>query len=315
MGMNSGQHGVFRLIGWLVLSIPFVLIADMRAEERGAEALKWVIAPSKAAYYPGEPVALTITIPNAGPGDEDVYLGAFGVGAFSFDLRDNSGRTISHGGRVEDEEGIRSRSSFLTVQAGQKAKTPVVLNRWCSTLVPPGEYRVICLADYKLKCEATPIPGATRGFRLDVPHRAEMSLDVNIVQADPAKYKDLLDGLEKDLNKERQLGETFREHYASQQFAAEMLAFCEWPEAVPYQLRAMHMRNDPWLTRCFIRNLGKSKSLEAANGLMSLADDPSLQTFRFDIITAIHALYASGKTDIVEATDAFVKQHPLDTAR
>jgi hypothetical protein len=308
--MKSERYHVLRPMGLAILSISCLLIADMQA--KAGEPLKWTLAASKAAYYPGEPVELAITIQNAGPSDEDVYLGAFGIGAFSFDLCDNSGRTIAQGGRVKGEEGaLSSRFSFIKVPTGQTAKRSVVLNRWCSTLVPPGEYRVICRADYSVKSEATPIPGATRGFRLDASHVAKISLDVNIVKADPPKYEDVLANLETKEMKERQPGEDFAEHHESQQVAAEMIAFCEWPEAVPYQLRAARMRNDPWVRLSVIRKLGKSKSLEAANGLMAMADAPSVQNYRLEIITAIHALHASDKKDIVEATDAFVKQNPL----
>jgi hypothetical protein len=290
----------------------FFLIAGMEAEERAAEPFRWTIAASKAVYYPGEPVALTITIQNAGSRDEEVFLGALGVGAFSFDLFDNAGRVISQGGRIEGEEGaFAGRSIFLSVPAGQAVKTPVVLNRWCSTLLPPGEYRVICHADYKLKSEAIPEPNSPKTFRLTVVHKAEMPLLIRIVKADPLKYQEILGDIEKAIKEERRPGETPLEQYRSHQFAGELLAFCEWPEAVPYQLRAVNVRNDPWLTRCSIRSLGRSKSLEAANGLMSLVDDPSLLSFRFEIIRAIHALHASGKPDILRATEAFVKQHSL----
>jgi hypothetical protein len=312
MKMNSEQYHVLRPVGLLALWVPLFLLADTRADEKATERFEWTIAASKAAYYPGEPVGLTITIRNASSRDESVYLGAFGVGAFSFDLRDNSGRTIAQGGRVQQEEGISgSRPMFVQVPAGQTAKTFVVLNRWCSTMVPSGEYRVICQADYKVKSEATPIPGSTKGFSLDNPHKAEMSLDVNIVKADPSKYEDILDKLQKDANRERQPGETFGDHRASQQSAGEMIAFCEWPEAVAYQLRDVKMQNVPWLTLYLIRSLGKSQSLEAAKGLMALADDPARKGFRSEIIKAIHMLHASGKADIVKTTNAFVKQYPL----
>jgi hypothetical protein len=335
MAEKSQQHCAFRATGLLALSIPLFLLTEVRAGGKLAESLKWTIAASKAVYYPGEPVALTITIPNAGSRDESVYLGVYGIGAFSFDLCDNSGRILAQGGRVKGEGDIASsRSVFLKVPAGRTAQTPVVLNRWCSTLLPPGEYRVICHADYELQSEATPIPGSTKGFRLDAPHKAEMSLDVNIVKADPPKYKDILDDLAKDADRERQPGETLWGHRTSQESAAEMIAFCEWPEATPYQLRALRsaaavissserpeglplalpavrMRIDPWVTLCLIRNLGKSKNLEAANGLMPLADNGAFRNFRFEIVTAVHSLHASGEVDVVKATDAFVEQNPL----
>lgn len=311
MAMKSEEYHAMRPVGLLVMSIPFFLTADLRAGEKGAGPLEWTIAASKAAYYPGEPVALTITIQNLGPRDDAVFMAGLCVGIFSFDLRDSSGRTISQGGPVSEEAHAPSRRpAFLKVPAGQTATTRVVLNRWCSTMVPPGEYRVICRADYTLKSEATPVPGTTKSFRLEVHHRAEMSLDVNVVKADPPKYKEILDDLEKEAIKERQRGETFE----SQNFAAEMIAFCEWPEAVPYQLRAVkNVGNDPWLTLHLVRHLGKSKSLEVAKGLISLADDPAplIQSYRSDVIKAVHALHASGQADIVKATEAFVKEHPL----
>ena len=122
------------------------------------------------------------------------------------------------------------------------------------------------------------------------------------------KWVACIEGIEKEAIKERRRGETFE----SQSFAAEMIAFCEWPEAVPYQLRYVeNVRKDPWLTIHLLRNLGKSKDLEVANGLIALADDPTLQSYRSDVIKAVHALHASGQADIVEATEAFVKEHPL----
>ncbi len=272
------------------------------------ESLNWSIDTSRKIFYPGEPILLTLNIMNTGNQEERVFFGSGGIEAFSMEIRNNSNKIVAKGDNIR-RGGISSRGVLVTIPAGEIGRKSIVLNRWCSTLVPPGKYRVICRVEYRLRSEATRIPGTEKGFKAGHLHPIELDLDIELVKTDSSKCREILDNLAKhELRKE---GQSFREWKRERDVAREMLAFTEWESAVPYQLHMLRVARTTLLKWDVINSLVRSKTLKAAIGLVQIMEEPSFykDDMNRELIDAVYRLRETGKADIIKATNEFVLKY------
>jgi len=270
--------------------------------------LEWSIEPSKQAFYPGEPVLLTLNIKNTGAQEEKVYFGRDGIGAFSMEIRDANDIIVSKGGKIPIRGGI-SRLGTRVVSPGKISQKSIVLNQWCSTLLPPGQYHVICNVEYRLDSEDTRIPGTENGFKAGPVHRTQLELDIQIIQMDKVKFKEMLETLVRfEVKPEAQ---SKREWLAKRDLAREKLAFTESELAVPYQLQLLRIDPYTWFGPDAINSLVKSGTLEAASGLMQIIEDTSIckEDMKHVLIDGVYRLRETGKTEIVNATKEFVAKY------
>ena len=306
MILKSKWFGYLLMIN-IILSSSIGMITDVRAQ-RPEEYLDWSIETCKNTFYLGEPVLLTLNVRNTGKQKEDINFGAGGIGAFSMEIRDRSNKIVVKGNKIQ-RFGF---SSFrrTNVSPGKIAQKSIVLNQWCSTLLPPGKYRVICRVEYRLRSEATRIPGTEKGFKAGPLHAIELDLDIQIFEMDTSKFKKILEDLaSREVRKDRQSkGEWLRER----QIAREMLAFAELPLAVPYQLHLLEVEHYTWLKWDVINSLVRSETLEAAEGLVQIIEDCpecGIEDVRREIIDAVYRLRETGKSDIIKATGEFVLKY------
>jgi len=276
-------------------------------------SLIWSIETPQKTYYPGEPALLTLQITNKGNENEKIYLGADTIEAFSMEIRDNSNRIVAKGDKIK-RAGFTGlmREVFLPIPAGGISRKSIVLNRWCSTLLPPGKYHVICNAEYRLQSEATRIPGTEKGFRAGPLHRTQLDLDIELIKPDASKYKEVLDKLARCELKEQ--GQSFTDWKQDRDLVREMIAFTEWELAVPYQLNVLKVEPYTWLKRDVINSLARSGTLEAAKGLIQVVseneDRPErIEDIKREIIDAVYRLRETGKPEIVKVTDDFVSKY------
>jgi hypothetical protein len=270
------------------------------------ESLDWTIKASKDAIYPGEPLLLTLNIRNTGNQKEVINFGMDGIEAFSMEIRDGSNNLVAKGEKIL-RFGI-SRLGTLEVSPGQTGRKLIVLNQWCSTLLPPSQYHVVCYVEYRLRSEATKIPDTEPPlFNAGPIHRTQLDFNIEIIKSDASKYKEILENLAK--NEIRKEGQTFREWQQEREIARNMIVFTEWESAVPYQLKVLMVEDYTWLKRDAINSLAKSKTLEAANGLMTIVDDSSFGDVKSYVIDAIYRLRETGKSEIIKATEEFIKKY------
>ncbi len=270
------------------------------------QSLEWSIETSKNAYYPGEPVLLTLSVKNSGTQEEEVNFGMDGLEGFSMEIRDSNGTTVAKGGQIQ-KWGV-SRVGDRVVPPGKIAKKSVVLNRWCSTLLSPGQYRVICNVEYRLRSEDQKQPN-TIVVKAGPIHKVQLELDIQIIQMDKVKFKEMLEILVAfEVKSETQ---SKGEWLAKRDIAREMLAFTESDLAVPYQLQLL--RTDPytWFGPDAVNSLVKSGTLEAAIGLVEIIEDPSI--YKEDVkpifIDGVYRLREKGKAEIISATEGFVAKY------
>lgn len=268
------------------------------------QLLDWSIRASKDAYYAGEPVLLVLTIKNNGPQQEEVSFGPDSIAGFSMEIRNGAGETVVKAGNIR-RYGVSSRRP-VSVPSGQAADKSIVLNQWCATgLLPVGTYDVLCRAEYRLGSEDREQPG-TIVLKAGPVHTIELKVKIGIVEMDLPKFKEILRKLSVPAFPAR-LWDTGER--GQREVAREMLTFTESPLAVPYQLKILETLNSTWLKLDAINSLVKSKTLEAASGLVELADNPRLEDVRRELVKAVYKMRETGKPDILEATNEFAQTH------
>ena len=289
----------------VILMSSISMLTDAYAQE-SEQSLDWSIEANKNAFYPGEPVLLTLNIKNTGEQEEEVDFGMDGIEAFEIEIRDLNSIVVAKGNKIQ-KWGI-SRVGHREVSSGKITQKSIVLNRWCSTLLSPGQYHVICNVDYRLRSEDQKQPN-TIVFKAGPVHRKQLELDIQIVEIDKAKFKEILEALTKfEVKPEAQ---SKGEWLAKRDIAREMLALTESELAVPYQLQLL--RNDPytWFGPDAVNSLVKSGTLEAATGLMQIIEDPSIHKEKVNpvLIDGVYRLRDTGKADIINATHKFVAKY------
>lgn len=291
-----------------IIVIPAILFMVNNTYGQEAEKfLEWRIETSKQAFYPGEPALLTLNIKNTGTQNEDVDFGTEGIEAFSMEIHDSNGIIVAKGGRIQ-RYGLTMRSPFLAIASGEIGQKPIVLNQWCSTLLPVGKFRVICNVEYRLFSEDQKQPG-TIVMKAGPIHKKQLELDIQIIELDKIKFKEILEALVAfEVKPEAQDKGKWR---AERDTARETLAFAESDLAVPYQLQLLRIDPYTWFGPDAINSLVKSGTLEAATGLVQIIEGLPIhkEYVKPIFIDGVYRLRETGKAEIVNATSAFVAKY------
>jgi hypothetical protein len=309
MAVNLGRRGSLLAVTILVWANPICVIAHTGGGQ-GKPSLDWSIKPSKDTYYPGEPLLLRVMIGNIGGHKEKIDFGADGIEGFSIEIRDHLNKVMCVGNRIQ-RAGL-TRRGFVEVPAGKVSQKPIVVNRWCSTLLPPGQYHVVCHVEYRLRSEATRIPGTEKGFKAGPLHTTQLQSGIELIKPDPSKYNKILHNVARyELKRE---GQSFTDWKEKRDLARKMIAFTEWESAVPYQLDLLKVVIYTWPKKDLINSLARSGTLEAATGLIQIVseneDRPErIEDIKREIIDAVYRLRETGKSDIIKATDEFVLRY------
>jgi len=270
------------------------------------ESLDWSIQSKKNAVYPGEPVLLTLNIKNMGNQEEKVNFGSDGIEAFSIKIHDLNGITVAKGDKIQ-RSGV-SRWGTLPVAPGETVQKSIVLNQWCSTLLPSGKYHVICNVEYRLRSESRKKEDS-EVFMAGPLHEKQLELDIQIIEMDEPKFKKIIETLAGfEVKPEEQ---NKGEWLVKRDIAREMLSFTESELAIPYQLHLLGVEQYTWRKRDIINSLVKSGTLEATDGLMKIIEDLSIykEDIKHNLIDAVYRLRETGKPEIVTATAEFVKKY------
>lgn len=278
---------------------------QIEAEEN--VSLDWSIETSKKTFFPGEPVLLKLNIKNNSNEEVNINFGSHGIGAFSIETQNSANEVVSHGGNIQ-RSGFYMGASILKIHPDKIGVKPIVLNQWCSTLLPVGRYHIICHVKYASGTDYKKVRSASlliNGFNRTI----DLELDIEVVSSDDSKFTEILDELiEHELKTEEHPTD---EWVNARAIAREMIAFTESDLAVPYQIRLLKDNPSTWLKWDIINSLAKSGTLEAAEGLVQIFEDPSVNKddMKNRIIDAIYRLRETEKPDIISLTDEFVVRH------
>jgi hypothetical protein len=290
----------------IVLGNSFIMITDTYAQ-KPEDSLYWTIESPKKIFYLGEAVPLTLNITNIGKKEEKVDFGSDGLEAFSMEIRDSNNTIVVKGEKIS-RDGV-ARIGTLNIGLDETGKKTIVLNRWCSTLLPPGKYYIRSQVEYRLRSEATKKPNTINTYLSGPLHQIQLNCNIELIKPDPAKYKEILDNLAKYEIENNQ--KPFNEWKQERELAREMIAFTESDLAVPYQIQNLKKEQTSWIRIDLINSLVKSKTLDAAKGLMDIMTDTSVykEDIKKDIINGVYILRETGKAEIISATDDFVKNN------
>ena len=296
----------YLLVIIITMGSPIVMITDAYAQ-RPEESLDWSIQTSKNTFYPDEPILLTLKISNTGQQKKKVDFGMDGIEAFSMEIHDCSNKIVAQGGHIQ-RYGL-SRIGTLSIPLGGTGQKSIVLNQWCSTLLPPGQYHVVCHVEYRLRSEATKIPGTEPAiFKAGPLHTIKLELDIQILEMDTPKFEQILEDLA--IREVRKDGQSKGEWLRKWQIAREMITFAESDLALPYQLHILRVAPSTWLKLDVINSLIRSETLEGAIGLVQTMEYPFVyEDIKRELIDAVYRLRETGKSDIINATDEFVVKY------
>jgi hypothetical protein len=289
----------------------FVILILLNVEihaQKVEELFDWSITTSKQAFYPGEPVLLTFNITNQGAKEEIIDFGSDGIEAFSMEIFDSNNNNLFKSTKIK-RGGASMKSRTITASPGQTAQKSIVLNQWCSTLLAPGKYHIICNIEYRLRSEYIKIDEKNNGYKAGPIHIKKLEIEIEIIKMDITKFKQIMEDLySHEAMKETQ---TRSQWISDLEIPHEMIAFTESDLAVPYQIKVLQNDLYPWLRIDLVNSLARSGTLEAAIGLMKIFTDPSvlIMDIKQDFINAVYKLRETGNAEIINATDDFVTKY------
>jgi hypothetical protein len=99
------------------------------------------VLPAKENILPGEPLILRVVFSNAGRTEIQLNAGAAGVQAYSFSLFDGASRQVCKAATIQTP-GL-SPSGRLVAPSQSSIEKVLLLNLWCPTLLPVGQYKIV----------------------------------------------------------------------------------------------------------------------------------------------------------------------------
>lgn len=200
----------------------------------------------------------------------------------------------------------------------KEAEKRLVFEEWCSTSLPPGEYRISFEVS---KISVVPAGKAVSENQVFTPSmRLEFPLTV-LSRNDGAVRREFAALLETDRQPT-----TTPEDRLKRAHAVELIAYARSTAALPYQI-ALLSGDVPMLDGLFIKchaidlalHLIECGSREEALGLVRAfsvlnADESAVGPVERDVLSrvvlwAIHELHARGNPEVVEATEAIVSAY------
>lgn len=295
-----------------LLTLTFMLASSIEMfnytyAQESNQILDWSIEANKNMYYPGEPVLLTLNIMNKGTHEEKLDFGADGIEAFSLEIRDSNDNIVAKGGKIQ-RFGVTMKDPFTAISPNNICHKSVVLNQWCSTLLPADQYHIICNIEYRLRSEDRKQAG-TMVIKAGPIHKTQLELDIQIIKMDSKKFKEIIENL---ASYEIQTASQNKGEWLNKrELAREMLAFTESDLAVPYQLKLLRVEKYTWLKQDIVNSIVKSGTSEAAIGLMQTVEDPNIykEDIKPFLIDGIYRLRETRKPEILSVTNDFVSKH------
>lgn len=230
----------------------------------------------------GEPIYVFIDFLNITNDDINFPYSGFSPGSYKFEIYDSYGVSICQSYFNRQQGGSANSRIVDHIQAGASKRYRVILNHWCSTLLPPGEYRIICY-----------LPSYEEGSK----YLAEASIKVEVVN----NTKELS---EKISNLENIVSGKKTDPSFNQFEALELLTYSNSPLALPSlkRLQDAYPHGMSWILKGF-RNIGDT---EAATALVEFinekVNDSHWELDRETAISYVHSIYETTSDPIVRET-------------
>jgi hypothetical protein len=246
--------------------------------------LSFALSLNQKTYQPGEPVLATVRVSNAGGTTQTVDFGWNGYGALSMSINNASGKAVASGEPIKPRAGL-ARIGARTVSPESEISSSFVVNRWCSTILPPGLYRLDLVLDQ----------GANDIVRL--------SHEFSIEAKDQERLKGRVDSL----------AQTVFDDKKSDQFskseAIELLAFAETLDHKEKVLKAYGSFSHVGIET--VQLVARLDGTEGAKLLMKVSEDEkSNMVVRNLSKSYIFKLRKNGSQALLQATAEYAKRNP-----
>lgn len=234
-----------------------------------AAGIKISVTTEKKSFYPGEPILLLVRIRNERTHPIRLDLGHSNLGAFSF-------RLYQPDSDLNDKDSLRqikrpgpSWAPFIKVGASSETSHPIILNQWCSTLLPPGEYRLDCsISGYYI---SDPTNTDDQGYiNLEFPPDVNQSLNFQIKSENLDQQRTVIRDISNIL-----YGSADNRTSVSVEIATKKILFAETEDTLDFKIAFMLITNDYWKKREALTAIEMLKSPEAQIVLQQILDDPT----------------------------------------
>ena len=274
-------------------------------------SLKWCIETAKEKYFPGEPILLKIIISNAGQQEANIDFGIDGIESFSIEIKNSFDEIVEKGGHIHHFGA--SFSEPVVISPDQTIEKLIVMNQWCSSLLSPGLYTVVCRVDQPgdyyfekiLLAEGENYKTVTKRHYLPM---VTLEMPIQISSPDEGEFNRILKQLAERAF--RDMVENVTE-FEDRQIDREMIAFSESELAIPYQLKLLKITQSTRIKLGAINSLAKTGKLQAAVGLKDFYEHAAngMADVAPQTLEAIHKLRETGKPEILEATEEIIEKH------
>ncbi|MBN1867668.1 hypothetical protein JW916_10285 [Candidatus Sumerlaeota bacterium] len=239
------------LIASFCLCVTRIVAADATTS---SDDLVWTVSLSETDVFPGQPVLANINVSNAGKSPARVDFGWDGIGTTRMAALDENGTTVCQHGRFGLREGGLHSRPRKTLQPGEQTTHTVIVNRWCSTNLPEGDYTVAVM------CET--LPGSGKEVRADV--------KLHIRKYDENEAKEYFAAM---------ADRAFGTHGRSAFLACEEFSFTDSPAAYEYQCRMLKTRYGQAMGKDMIEFLQRNSSPENTKKLIDMAEGSNPDPF------------------------------------
>lgn len=255
-----------------------------------AESFRWSVALSKEKVFPGEPVLLILTVRNTGGEKMEIDLGMHGIGAFSVEIQDASNDSVARSLPYHEVDGIdMGYKRAVALAPGESHRRELVLNRFCSTRLPVGSYRMHVFVD-----PAAVIVGDTATSGSTAGPRVVLTCNLEVIQTNVEEFERMLSDL---------AAKALADY--GHRLEKEMLSFTDSSMAVEYQIRLVKRYGHLYsLATNTIQNFHRSRSKESLQALLEIASDKSISDrYRKKALGAIEDLRTRGDPGVVQMID------------
>lgn len=292
-------HYTYRYNIKICILLPIIALCFLSCTRTAfVDGITWDFRLSKSELYPGEPVELIFQARATEEVRGAVKVPLLSTEEFHFEILDQAGQPKYQGQRSwhshrampfwPSEASMEKRR----LRPGDVLKSALFLNEWFSEPFEPGQYLVHCVL-----------------ISEEMSLRVDQKVPLRVLPQDGAALSTLLERLFKEAGG--------RDTSPNEFHLCALIASARSEYAVPYEVQLLNSRRHAMLRWQLLDSLQYSKSLAAAVGIMDFVrvaeKDYSIVNDHYSIPLAIRALYslrATGKPEILRATEAFVAEHP-----
>lgn len=272
-----------KILGIAFLLVIFVDNFLMANDYELSSDLTWKINSTKNEIFQGEPFLITLSITNTSDKPVSTEL-SDSIDIFSMEIRTVNDKTVKRGSRIL--KGGFSLIRKLSIPPHSFKDINLVVNRWCSTDIPSGKYKILCF-----------VHGFSGKSVLTIEH------DFEILPANKEELMSIFSGLAAKVisapsSMERSL-------------ASKMLVFADSPLRSKYIMNVVKQEDvELEIRKQAIESLESIADKESAKHIVAICEDDNLSDeLRKMAINSAYNLKEKSENEVRAIVDPVVLKH------